>query len=551
MDSGIRAAMVRNSGTSLARATRRGRFRLGASGRGAGGISVNGWARIGVSAVIAAGLLVQGQAARAFDYRRLVDGALPTLSVFVQSQATDGTVTLNGVDTAQPTRPFTFDFGDGTSVVGWFPQVHRYGDLRRNYVATVTANYGSGGDSALAVLRFAAPVLTPANLPPALAVTVADRTPVLANYSGRVLTAFDETSFTAAMPRAAIEQVLSAAAAIGNELVDGNLRTVDGSFRQLVVRDDSFGGAYALWFTNPVAVAVGPSLLRAPIAWSSLFHEIEHNLTLNMPAGFVYGGHTDGDASTLYSETMAQIFQHVAGHQLVNNAARYGLPGDLAAEIAIDLTRTATVLRAGHDRYLAGGRVYVDWNDHAGAGDPTLPTFMALAWRFLVHAENDGLGHRVPFRRMTRLLQQLDAGWSARYAGNSNAAAASAFRATLMVAALSYGFSADLRGEFRSLGFPVDDAIHAEVLGRVDPAVTALHEVTNCILAWGESSFPELLAPPRSATLSQGGYIFRHYGGTDLYLGVSSFDRHLYYLMGGQLGDLGAIAEWMVASGCR
>jgi hypothetical protein len=57
-----------------------------------------------------------------------------------------------------------------------------------------------------------------------------------------------------------------------------------------------------------------------------------------------------------------------------------------------------------------------------------------------------------------RLLRSFNATLATNYAPTQNTAAASAFRATLMVAALSYGFQQDLRSEFRALNFPIDDA---------------------------------------------------------------------------------------------
>ena len=39
--------------------------------------------------------------------------------------------------------------------------------------------------------------------------------------------------------------------------------------------------------------------------------------------------------------------------------------------------------------------------------------------------------------------------------------------ASLMVAAISYGFNSDVRPEFRRLRFPVDDSIYRELIGRM------------------------------------------------------------------------------------
>jgi hypothetical protein len=65
---------------------------------------------------------------------------------------------------------------------------------------------------------------------------------------------------------------------------------------------------------------------------------------------------------------------------------------------------------------------------------------------------------------MMRLLQGFNANWRARYSQDANSPAAESVRATLMVSALSYAFQQDLRAEFKALNFPVDDAVHAELI---------------------------------------------------------------------------------------
>lgn len=502
--------------------------------------------------------------AGAFDYKRYTAQAAPTLSVSVQGQAADGTVTINGGDSAQPKDPFRFDFGDGTTVVGWFPQVHRYADARRNYIVTVTAFYalpasaddGGGAnlfriDQAQAVVRYAAPVLVPANLPATFAVRFPDPAPTLLGYTGRPLVAFTASAFGATFPGAAAEQVLGTAAMIGRDLVNDDLRMREGTFEQQIVQDTSFGGGgYSLWFTTPVALALGPAVVSPALRWSTVLHEMGHNFTLNTPAATTYGGWIDGDANAIYAETMAQIFQHVAGFELVNYAENHGIPQDVAAELGIDLGATMSYLRRQHDAYLAAGRRYVDWNDHGPAGDPTVPTVMALAFRFIDHAEREGVGYRIPFKRMMAALQRFDTGWAARYAGTSNAASASAFRASLMVAAISHAFSTDMRAEFLNLGFPIDDAVYAEVLGRADRGSTALRDLAACLLDWGEATYPTLLTPAAAPTKDSGPYHYRYYTGSDLYVGVSQVDRHLYTLQAGRLGDLGPISDWLAPAGC-
>jgi hypothetical protein len=89
---------------------------------------------------------------------------------------------------------------------------------------------------------------------------------------------------------------------------------------------------------------------------------------------------------------------------------------------------------------------------------------MTIARQFMIHAEAEG-AYVEPLVRVMKLLRSFDQGILDGYAPQTNTAAASTYRATLMVAALSYGFQRDLRGEFRSLGFSVDDAVYATLYG--------------------------------------------------------------------------------------
>jgi hypothetical protein len=66
---------------------------------------------------------------------------------------------------------------------------------------------------------------------------------------------------------------------------------------------------------------------------------------------------------------------------------------------------------------------------------------------------------------MMRLLQTFNASDHARYQRPDE----DAFRATFMVAAMSYGFDRDLRQRFRDLAFAIDDAVYDEMMARMHP----------------------------------------------------------------------------------
>jgi hypothetical protein len=249
-------------------------------------------------------------------------------------------------------------------------------------------------------------------------------------------------------------------------MMEADVELVGGAFQQVVLRDPLAGGAYSLWYTSPVAFAAHDSFLQGVPDYSSLFHEMGHNVSLNAPAAFRFGGRTDGNANAILSEAVAQMFQHAVAYELVNNASTYGLPEDLVLEIAASARSSARWLRFQFDNYVAQGRPFETWNDPATTIDETVGTFATVARQFMVHAETAG-SYVPPLTRVMRLVRTFDSDILARYAPAENSPEASTYRATLMIAALSYGFQQDLREEFRQLGFPIDDAAYLALYGSV------------------------------------------------------------------------------------
>jgi hypothetical protein len=189
---------------------------------------------------------------------------------------------------------------------------------------------------------------------------------------------------------------------------------------------------------------------------------------------------------------MAQIFQHAAGYEIVNNYQTYGLSDDLAIEIREEVTRTIGLVRTSYDDYLSAGKHFSSWNDDSTPEDETFLTFMTIAYKFCEQAENSGLGYREPLKQMMTLLQGFKQDWANRYDQSNNSAAADTFRATLMVTALSYGFSTDLRQEFRDLNFPISDQIYEELYDSPLPIqlvnITASASEHRVCLEWTTAS---------------------------------------------------------------
>ena len=411
-------------------------------------------------------LMAPGQTEH-FNFKRYLTGEPSTLSVGIVSLDTaTGVVQFNGVDTQGPTTPFAWAWGDGSVSDGFFPQSHTYTDRQRNYVVTVVSTYAGGGhDTAGVVVWFAAPAVAPVALSPDIAVHVPASPLTLGTrlYTPpSTLAAFDD-SFFPVLPRSTLEYVLSVAATIQKEFANSDTYLFQGAFEQYMLRDSSFGGAYSLWFTDPVTFGVGDVFIRGAIDYSSLFHEMGHNFTLNTPSSHYYGGKIDGNANAIYSETMAQIFQHATGYDIVNAYETFGLGEELMTDIKQQVIRTVGFLRGSYDSYVASGAPYSSWNSPSTPADDTFGTFMTLAFTFCVHAEEGGAGYRVPLQRMMHLLQGFDSDWAQRYDALNNTAAADTFRSTLMVSALSYAFSSDLRAEFRDLHFPIDDHLYMEL----------------------------------------------------------------------------------------
>ena len=264
------------------------------------------------------------------------------------------------------------------------------------------------------------------------------------------------------LPRELIEYVLD----IGHALqMDFCNRDVDtrGGLGQVVLNQPGFGGACSLWFTKPVCTAVNPRHLSNPSGISSLFHEMGHNITLNSPARYRFGGKTDGPMSTIVSETLAQIMQHATAYELLNHPGQYGLPADVTEAIRRSAQDAFGVTSRAYREYVARGCPYSTvQSGESGKPDPTFGTFMAVAYEF-VRMADERRDFRKPLQRMMALLQTFNERDHRRF----QACDSEAFRGTLMVAAISYGVDTDVRPTFTQLRFPVDDNIYRELIGRM------------------------------------------------------------------------------------
>jgi len=415
--------------------------------------------------------------AESFSYRPYLTAPKTLFLLHPAVNKDTGQVAVNGGDSRCATGPFTWDWGDGDVEDGWFPMQHIYADKERNYAVTVTAHYCDGtSDWTKAAIYFTVPSILPIWLPdritvaiPSAQVNLDSRMPGYVPPPGLT---FIEGACFATVPRETIEYVLTVAATIQMDFVDQDTELPDGSFHQVVLKDPSLGGGgmYSLWFTTPVSFAASCEAMNGTIQYSSFFHEMGHNVTLNFPRAFRYGGRIDGCANAVFSETLAQIFQHATAYEMVTRAARYGIEEALIAEIGQQALATFSVVRDAYQRYIDNGSPFNSWNDPATQEDETFDTFMTIAYEFIEHAENGGLGFRVPTRRFCDFLSHFNEDWHGQYSQHTNSVEAESYRATLFVAAVSYAFGSDNREEFAALNFPVDDQVYVQLMERVNEA---------------------------------------------------------------------------------
>jgi hypothetical protein len=434
--------------------------------------------------------------AAAVDFKaELFGGPARIFANIVTQDVSTAYVQINGVALNLAAQPL-WDFGDGTVVGSWFPAEHTYASTGSNYIVKVTGYFKDGATNSTEVLiRFAPPAISPVALPDKLLVRIPiDEVSLVSRMSGYgfspSLTYFDDSFFTTNLPRDAVEYLLTVAATVQWDFVNSNVFLVDGRFQQSVLRDANFGGMYSIWYSSPVAFGSGDYGFQGTLEYSSFFHEMGHNFTLNFPAAYHYGGKIDGNANAIYSETLAQIFQHATAYEIMNRAAEYGLPTDLVFDLHQSARNSISFVRRSYEHYLSSGTNFFSWNDPTTPTDETFDTFMTIAYQFFAHAESTGHGYAIPARRLMRLLDVFNEELRQQYDQQHSTTAADQFRATLLVTALSYAFQSDLRAQFRELRFPVSDAIYNQLMSLATPEAPRLSITLNPQLSTINVSWP-------------------------------------------------------------
>jgi len=76
-----------------------------------------------------------------------------------------------------------------------------------------------------------------------------------------------------------------------------------------------------------------------------------------------------------------------------------------------------------------------------------------------------------------------------------------------------------------------------------DPAV--------CLFNWAENNYPQLFTPANYIVEAIPPYTYKHFKGTNTYVGMSSIDNDVYYKgADGNLQDVGSTADWLLKARC-
>lgn len=416
-----------------------------------------------------------------FSYLRYLNHAPGTLSASVtEINTSTGKVVINGVDTSSPSIPFSFIWGDGSSSSGWFPQQHLYSDKGKNYMIQVS----SKKDTVNTVAFFTEPKITRQNISEKISVDIASRAELLEArwYSPISVNPFTPQSFEV-IKEGTIEYVLTALADIMLGYCSEYLwYCADSTFHQLIFNAADYGGGYSLWYTDPPSFGVNRNAFKGSVLWVVLAHESAHSFTLNYPGSYHIGGRTDGNANAIYSETMARIISMCAGYDLINRHGEYGIPEDMINPVRLDFTAGFKNLHNLYQGYIDSGRHFTSWNNPATGADETSPVFSALAFEFLVRAENSGLTVAYHAKRLMEFFSHFDSGWEQQYDPLNPSEEGNLFRSTLMVAAFSFALKGDLRQDFRDLGFPLSDNTYDQLMQDASTGISEIPAMARSIV---------------------------------------------------------------------
>jgi len=378
--------------------------------------------------------------------------------------------TISGADSRCPRAPFTFNWGDGTQDTRFFPARHAYHDTNRNYTASITGYYDDGSRDTVTVQVSLRPICWSCRRSgtvrrcitiPSAPIKIGTTMPGYLPPNGTQV--FDQNELDATR-RGAIEYAMDVAHQLQLNYCNGDT-CPDAIRRQVILKQTALKGCIAHWFARPPSITCYPNYLGKSISFSSLFHELGHNITLNTPRRGRLGGKIDGPMNAVFSEALANIFQHATVFDILNTPGNFGLSDDILAMIRESGETSAVFVTRGYHALREGRAQAATYNDPQTSADETFDTFMTVAYVFMDLAE-ERQDYGRPLARTMRVIQTFGPEDHTRYQNRRN----EAFRTTFWVAALSYGFNVDLRARFGQLGFSVDERCYQELMARVKPS---------------------------------------------------------------------------------
>ena len=77
------------------------------------------------------------------------------------------------------------------------------------------------------------------------------------------------------------------------------------------------------------------------------------------------------------------------------------------------------------------------------------------------------------------------------------------------------------------------------------------YNATECLFNWAEENYANLFTPVGQFTQMSASMAYRHYSGSNSYMGVSSSDNHVYYQSpDGKRSDQGPLSSWLAKANC-
>ena len=89
--------------------------------------------------------------------------------------------------------------------------------------------------------------------------------------------------------------------------------------------------------------------------------------------------------------------------------------------------------------------------------------------------------------------------------------------------------------------------------GRTDKSLDYIDRaVADCLFNWAETNYPGYFSPSGAVTQTYAPYTYRYYNNTNIYLGVSAIDKHVYYqIPSGERIDVGESSYWLTQANCQ